>query len=148
MKTFADIADRARELYAAGALPTRQWTVQVICDHLAKAMTGSTGVLGPGPGGGTLPMYLRVAGRFLVITCGVIPNGRKSPERVMPRADVTWEDAINALDIAAALCRRKAQGEEPWLVHPMLGFSDARTWQRFHVVHARHHFRCLRVPGP
>ncbi|MDB5332406.1 MAG: hypothetical protein JWP03_3557 [Phycisphaerales bacterium] len=124
----------------------RQWTLPLICDHLAKAMTDSTGVLGPGPVRKPTPLYERVAGRFLVITCGVIPKGRKSPERVLPRADVTWTDAINGLDDAVALCRRKAQSDEPWLVHPLLGISDARTWQRFHIVHARHHFGCLRLP--
>jgi hypothetical protein len=144
LKTYSDIALVARELHAAEAAPTRQWTLPLICDHLARAMTGSTGVLGPGQS--PTPRLMQAVGRVLVLKFGFIPSGRKSPQRVMPQADVTWEAAIKNLDEAIALCREKMQGDQPWLVHPMLGFSDARRWERFHIVHAKHHFGCLRVP--
>ena len=109
-------------------------------------MTGSTGVLGPSPGHKTSPAYLQLAGRIIVLTFGFIPHGRVSPSRVVPQADITWEDAIRNLEAAIALCEKKMKTGEPWMAHPMLGFSDARRWRRFHMVHARHHFNCLRLP--
>lgn len=80
------------------------------------------------------------------MTLGIIPKGVKSPERVTPKADVTWDDAIASLEKAVAYCQQKSQTNEPWLAHPMIGFTDSRSWERFHLIHARHHFACLRIP--
>jgi hypothetical protein len=146
LKTYADIVARARELHAGGALPTRLWTLPLICDHLAKAMTGSTGALGPGPARELSSFPRRVAGRILVLTFGYIPKGVESPQRVLPRVDITWDDAIASLDAAVALCQQESRSGQSWIRHPLIGFSDAPTWERFHIVHARHHFGCLRVP--
>jgi hypothetical protein len=109
-------------------------------------MTGSTGVLGPGPVRPATPFIRKIAGRMLVLTFGYIPKGIKSPERVMPQADVSWDESIKNLEAAIALCRERSRIGEPWLTHPMIGFCDAGTWERFHIVHARHHFGCLRLP--
>ncbi len=146
MRTYTDIAARARALHAAGALPTRQWTLPVICDHLAKAMIGSTGVLGPGAATGkSTPPYRRIAGRILVLHLGFIPSGVPSPQRIIPQPDVTWDEAISRLDEAIMLCQAQSQTARQWIAHPLMGFSDPKRWQRFHLVHARHHFRCLRA---
>jgi len=147
LKTYADIAARARELHSAGALPTREWTLPMICDHLAKAMIGSTGALGPSPAHKPLPLMQRMVGQILLFQLGFIPSGRKSPERVLPRQDVKWEDAIGSLEEAIARCQEKMGTDEPWMPHPLLGFSDGRRWERFHIVHAKHHFGCLSMPG-
>ena len=145
MKCLVDIALHAKGLNASGAQPTGKWTLPMICDHLAKAMTGSTGVLGPGPATKPAPLFHQMVGRLVVMKIGFVPGGIKSPERVLPRADVCFDDAIQSLEAAIAMCEQKTKSGEPWLVHPLLGFSDARSWERFHLVHAKHHFAKLRT---
>ncbi|HET6251967.1 MAG TPA: DUF1569 domain-containing protein [Tepidisphaeraceae bacterium] len=148
MNSYPDIAVRARALHDAGASPTCQWSLPLICDHLANAMTGSTGALGPSPAqANSPPAIVRMMGRMLVLRFGFIPGGRPSPARVLPRPDIRWEEAIANLDRAIALCEKHRKTGGPWLAHPLLGFQDARQWQRFHLVHARHHFKCLRTSG-
>lgn len=121
----------------------RQWTLPMICDHLAKSMIGSTGAFGPSAAPLPPPLARRI-GRLLVLQLGFIPRGIKSSERIRPEPAIAWEPAIAHLDEAVMRCEQKSRTPDPWLPHPLIGFTDAATWQRFHLIHARHHFKSLR----
>lgn len=140
------IAAQARDLAARGAVPTGKWTLAQICDHLARAIEGSLGLL-PQNGPVTRRAWpTRVVGKFLILRLGFVPRGVKAPSHVLPPDDVVYQEAIRHLEAAAELFERKAA--EPGATcrkHPIFGFDDMETWRRFHLVHARHHLDFMKA---
>ncbi len=87
---------------------------------------------------------------LLVVKFGYIPNGRKAPERAMPRGlplDEVREGLLPELrKMASALdeCERKFGVRPKIMDHPFLGPLTAEEWRKFHWVHGRHHARQIR----
>lgn len=86
----------------------------------------------------------------LVVNFGYIPNGRKAPERAMPRGlplNEVREGLVPELrKMASALdeCERKFGMRTKIMDHPFLGPLTAEEWRKFHWVHGRHHARQIR----
>lgn len=87
--------------------------------------------------------------RLAVIQVGYFPNGRKSPERVLPRGTapekVTSEILGNVarMDVLIQECATRF-GHKPLVDHPILGPLTAAEWTKFHLVHGKHHAKQLR----
>jgi hypothetical protein len=87
---------------------------------------------------------------FLVVNLGYIPEGRKAPERAIPRG-MPVEEVENALaaelqqlGLALNECERKFGTRAKVMDHPFLGPLTAQQWRKFHWVHGRHHIRQIR----
>jgi hypothetical protein len=89
--------------------------------------------------------------RLFVTRFGYMPNGRKSPERAMPRGtpaqQVTSEimKNIERLDGVIAECEMRFSGGVPIAEHPILGPLTAGEWRGFHLTHGCHHAKQVRV---
>jgi hypothetical protein len=110
---------------------------------LAQAERILRGEHDPEPGGLTL------VGRVVLAT-GWIPRGRaRSPKFVEPREDASAQDALLALDRAAARleavrARREAiPGAPGRLRHFLFGGLTAAQWIRTAGVHTRHHLKII-----
>ena len=84
---------------------------------------------------------------FVVTGLGHLPQGRKAPERTLPRgmpaAEVTREIGPRILDMEdlIAQCEARFGKRTRVLDHPILGPLTARQWRKFHWVHGRHHVK-------
>jgi hypothetical protein len=145
--TLLVIAEQARAMATNGAVATGNWTLAQICDHLARAVEGSLGMLAPAVGGRKRPSWMtRTVGRILILKFGVVPRGVRAPAHVLPPADVVVDSALPRLQAAVEEFERRAAEPDVTLrAHPIFGFTDAATWRRFHMVHARHHLRFMKV---
>lgn len=95
----------------------------------------------------------------LVVTgFGFLPEGRKAPERTVPRGMaaeqviLAVDGEIRVMDDALAKCESKFGKNTRLLAHPVLGPMTAKQWRKFHWVHGRHHVRQItelrRTLGP
>jgi hypothetical protein len=67
-----------------------------------------------------------------------------SPKFVQPSASTEFDAAVKSLAAAAEAFEAKAARPcEAWIDHPLLGPMSGAQWRRFHVIHARHHFRIV-----
>lgn len=88
---------------------------------------------------------------FLVIKLGYLPNGRKSPDRVLPRGMSSEEvrlglaAELQKMDSELNACERRFGRRTKILDHPVLGPLTADEWRKFHLVHGRHHVRQIRA---
>jgi hypothetical protein len=87
---------------------------------------------------------------LLVVNVGYLPEGRKAPERALPRG-MAAEEAQQALvpelqKMSARLddCERRFGVRTKILDHPIIGPLTAEEWRKFHWVHGRHHARQIR----
>src|SRR5690242_11588983 len=77
--------------------------------------------------------------RIAVTRLGYLPNGRKSPERAMPRGTPAEQVAseivknIARLDGVIAQCEARFPGGVPIAEHPILGPLTAAEWRSFHL---------------
>jgi uncharacterized protein DUF1569 len=91
----------------------------------------------------------RVQG-FVVLDLGYFPNGRKSPERVIPRGMLAEEVSraivpeIQQMQSRLADCERRFGARTKVLDHMILGPLTAAQWRKFHLMHGRHHARQIR----
>ena len=83
----------------------------------------------------------------VVVSFGHMPEGRKAPERSLPR-DMPAEEVVKAIgpEIAAmddviAKCEARFGRGTRILDHPVLGPLTAPQWRKFHWVHGRHHVK-------
>jgi hypothetical protein len=87
---------------------------------------------------------------LLVLSFGYIPNGRKSPERVLPQGMLPEEvmtgigDELRNMDSILAECERQFGRRTNLTDHPFIGPLTADGWRKFHWVHGRHHLRQMR----
>ncbi len=100
-RSLLDIPVQARALAAKGAVPTGHWTLAQNCEHLARAIEGSLGLL-PQSSSIRRPSWpVRAVGYFFIFRLGYIPKGVSAPQHVLPPADITFEAAIARLEAAA-----------------------------------------------
>jgi hypothetical protein len=95
----------------------------------------------------TLPDWVRTT---VVVGLGYMPEGRKAPERSLPRGMPAAEvveaigPEIAAMDEVIAQCEARFGRSAPILDHPLLGPLTAQQWRKFHWVHGRHHVKQIR----
>lgn len=83
--------------------------------------------------------------KHALLATGRFPEDAPAPEMVRPTGGSSSSDAIRRLQEAVvAFMRKRSRADARWVYHPLLGRMDGRQWQRFHLIHARHHFAFLR----
>jgi hypothetical protein len=87
---------------------------------------------------------------FVVTGVGYFPNGVKSPPVALPRG-LPHEKAIfeigskiAEMDEIMSRCAVKFGARTKVLDHPVLGPFSVSQWQKFHLVHGRHHLKQIR----
>ena len=130
-----------------------KWNIQQIAEHLLLAIEGTglavreqmkKGALESRPGLG------QRVGRWLILSRGWFPAGRKSPEAAIPNRPVTLKTgdqladrlhgALTAFDSLGVEARKRI-GEGAIATHGALGALSMAQWSRFHLVHGRHHLK-------
>jgi hypothetical protein len=134
--------------------PAGKWNSAQILEHLLLTYKNTTRGLEKCREQGT-PLARRVTlkdrvATLLVVNFGYIPEGRKAPERAMPRgmaSDEVRQEVVPELQKMAAAfdeCERTFGARTKLLDHPFLGPLTADEWRKFHWVHGRHHARQIR----
>ena len=134
--------------------PEGKWTSGQVLEHLLLTYRGTNAGIANclekgAPLGTKVTLFHRV-GSLLVVNAGYFPQGRKSPERAVPkglpveevRRDILPE--IERMDAGLAECERKFGARAKVLDHPVLGPFSVRQWRKFHWLHGRHHARQIR----
>ncbi len=146
------LADRSdAEWHAA---PAGKWNAAQIVEHLALGLEWS----GKGfeerrardPMTRRPRTLLQRLANALIMGLGVFPPGRKAPQASVPAAYVprAGADAHFREGVARFLELEKlllpARRSDLFVKHPRLGDLTLEEWERFHVIHARHHARQIR----
>lgn len=131
-----------------------KWSVAQVVEHLDLTYTKNAAGLVRRLEKGLAPRRPRtrwqIVARFVVVTLGHFPTGRRAPETVMPTgrlfADVTpgLERHLIELDETLSAAERAFGAGVPVLDHPVIGPFSVSDWRRFHWVHTRHHMRQVR----
>src|SRR2546425_12019457 len=156
----ADLPERVLGPPAGGSgagwvvAPAGKWNAAQIVEHLALGLEWS----GKGfeerrardPMTRRPRTLLQRLSNVLVMGLGVHPPGRKAPTGSVPAAYVprASADAHFREGVARFLELEKlllpARRHDLFVKHPRLGDLTLEEWERFHVVHARHHVRQIR----
>jgi hypothetical protein len=140
-----------------GALrqPTKgKWTPAQITEHLLLTYKGTNAGLAKclaaaAPLAREITLKDRV-GILLVVDLGYLPNGRKAPERTIPRglpfqeARMAMFSELEKMALGLDDCERRFGARTRILDHPILGPLTANQWRKFHLVHGHHHVRQIR----
>ncbi len=134
--------------------PAGKWSSAQILEHLFLTYQGTNrGLMKCLEKGSPLATRATLKDRFatlLVVNLGYMPNGRKAPERAVPRgmAPVEAQRAITPelQQMGSGLddCERRFGSRTKIMDHPILGPLTAEEWRKFHWVHGRHHARQIR----
>ena len=82
-----------------------------------------------------------------VLDLGYFPEGRKSPERAMPKglpAEQVKAEILQKLvemDAAITRCENQLGASCRFMDHPVLGPLNGSQWRKFHLVHGLHHVK-------
>ena len=134
--------------------PEGKWCAAQVLEHLYLTYTGSSkGFERCLQEGRPLARAVTVKERIailLVTGLGYFPEGRKAPERTVPRG-MAAEEVVKAvaaqvavMDDLIAQCETRFGRSTRILDHPVLGPLTAHQWRKFHWVHARHHMKQIR----
>ena len=136
---------------------SEKWTPAQILEHLfltySNTNRGLQKCLDKGAPLATSATLKQRIGTVLVIKLGYMPEGRKAPERAVPRGmpaeDVRSSifDEIQKMESGLDECERRFGGSTGLMDHPFLGPLTASQWRRFHLVHGRHHAKQIRERG-
>ena len=131
-----------------------RWSLAQVVEHLDLTYTKNAAGLDRRLEKGLAPRRPRtrwqIVARFVVVTLGHFPTGRKAPETVLPTgrsfADVApgLERHLIELDEKLSKAERAFGARVPILDHPVIGPFSVSDWRRFHWVHTRHHLKQLR----
>jgi hypothetical protein len=131
--------------------PLGKWSSAEILDHLNLTYLGTIKncerCLTTGKAGSGANRTSKRWQRLYVVGLGLLPSGRKSPERVLPRGTPVEElttaifENINRMDKAIADCNDRFGHGNVIADHPILGPLTASEWCKFHFVHGKHHAR-------
>jgi uncharacterized protein DUF1569 len=131
--------------------PDGKWSAAQVLEHLYLTYSGSVKgferCLQEGrPLVHTATVKERVA-TLVVTSLGYFPEGRKAPERTIPRGMPAEEmvkaigDKLSAMDKIITQCETRFGPSTRILDHPVLGPLTARQWRKFHLAHALHHMK-------
>ena len=147
-------ATRGMDAAALARHPEGKWSAAQILEHLyltyAGSVKGFERCLQEGrPLARIVTLKERVA-ILLVTGLGYFPEGRKAPDRTVPR-DMPAEEVVGAtgeklaaMDDLITQCETRFGRSTRILDHPVLGPLTARQWRKFHLVHTRHHMKQIR----
>jgi hypothetical protein len=131
--------------------PAGKWNSDEIAEHLLltfkQTSRGLEKCLKTGsPIARSATLRDRIA-TLLVVKLGYLPQGRKSPDRALPRG-MSPEDVrrglaaeLQKMDSELNACSRRFGQRTKIIDHPFLGPLTADEWRKFHLVHARHHLQ-------
>ncbi len=139
---------------SSAQVPAGKWTPAQILEHLFLSYKHTNRALekcmeGGAPSATRATFKDRLAS-MVVITFGHIPNGRKAPERAIPRgmplAEVlpAFTAELQRLDAKLHQCESRFGARTKIIDHPFIGPLTAGEWRKFHWVHGRHHARQIR----
>lgn len=131
--------------------PEGKWSAAQVLEHLyltyAGSVKGFERCLQEGrPLARSVTFKERLA-TVLVTELGYFPEGRKAPERTVPRGMAAEEvvkaigEKLAVMDEIITQCETRFGRSTRILDHPVLGPLTARQWRKFHWVHARHHMK-------
>jgi hypothetical protein len=152
LQRLQDAITRATHGMDAAALtrhPDGKWCAAQILEHLyltyAGSVKGFERCLNEGRPLARTPTLKERVSTLLVIGLGYFPEGRKAPERTVPRGAAA-EDVVkvfgkelSAMDDLITQCETRFGRSTRILDHPVLGPLTARQWRKFHLIHAQHH---------
>ena len=128
-----------------------KWSAAEVLEHLYLTYTGTVKGLERVVQKGkpfASPITLKQRARITLVTrLNYFPNGRKSPEPVIPKgmsADKVMAEIgsqIATMGELLAQCEARHGTRTRVLDHPILGPLTARQWRKFHWVHGRHHVK-------
>jgi hypothetical protein len=134
--------------------PAEKWNAAQILEHLfltyKHTNRGLEKCLEQGAPSATRATLRDRFATVLVVNFGYLPNGRKAPERSVPRGmspeAVQSAIALELRKMSSILddCERKFGGRTKILDHVILGPLTADEWRKFHWIHGRHHARQIR----
>lgn len=130
-----------------------KWCAAEVLEHLYLTYTGTIKglekVLAQGAPLATRASLKQRLATLVVVGCGHMPTGRKTPAVAAPRGlddDVRARigGALETMDALLSRCEARFGRGVKLLDHPILGPLTAGQWRRFHAVHGRHHVKQLR----
>jgi len=131
--------------------PEGKWSIAEILEHLYLTYTGTIkGFERCLAAGKPLARPCTVKDRIqsmVVIRCGYLPEGRKSPSDATPKglppAQVRSEILARLVEMDVVIERAtRAYGTHTRLLdHPIIGPLRGPEWCKFHWLHSRHHLR-------
>jgi Protein of unknown function (DUF1569) len=137
--------------------PAGKWTAAQILEHLFLTYTntnrGLQKCLDKGAPLATSATLKQRVGTLLVVNLGYMPEGRKAPERAVPRGMPAEElrskifAEIQRMESGLDECERHFGASTELMDHPFLGPLTAGQWRKFHWVHGRHHAKQIRGRG-
>ena len=146
-----DSATRGMDAAALARHPDGKWSAAEVLEHLCLTYTGSSKgferCLQEGRPLARTPTLKERVSTLLVTGLGYFPEGRKAPERTVPRGMAagevvkTIETQIAAMDDLITRCETRFGRSTRILDHPVLGPLTARQWRKFHLIHAQHHMK-------
>jgi Protein of unknown function (DUF1569) len=146
-----DSATHGMDTAALTRHPEGKWNAAQVLEHLYLTYAGSAkGFERCLQEGRPLARAVTLKERFailLVTRLGYFPEGRKAPERTVPRGMVPEEivratmEKLAAMDDLITKCETRFGRSTRILDHPVLGPLTARQWRKFHLVHAQHHMK-------
>jgi hypothetical protein len=160
MMTFADLPDIVLVPFAGRPdgdwyrAPPGKWNAAQIVEHLALGLEWSGVGFEERKTRDPMtrrprPLVQRLA-RGLILVAGVFPPGRKAPSGSVPADQVDRGQAARHFTEGWERFRwlnqllLPARRFDLFVKHPRLGDLTIEEWQRFHLVHARHHAKQIR----
>jgi hypothetical protein len=132
-------------LMERGYTSVGKWTLGQVCNHLSKSLAASV----DGYPMKKAPWLLRktFAPIFLnkMLKTGVMPEGLKGPEFLMPKPDLDDRAEVEALRATLGLFARH---NGPMAEHPFFGTLTRDREERFHCIHCAHHLSFLLPNDP
>ena len=132
-----------------------RWSIANIIEHLDLTFSRNAAGLERRIAKGESPVrrrtFKQAAIRFVVVTIGYFPEGRKSPAMVVPQGRPYTEVAADIeshlvhLDRVMANAERVLGASRAVLDHPVIGPFSIDDWRKFHVVHTRHHIKQIKA---
>ena len=131
--------------------PQGKWSAAQVLEHLyltyAGTVKGFESCMQQGRPLARAASWKERVATFLVTSVGYFPEGRKAPERTVPR-DMAADEVVKALgeklaamDELITQCESRFGRSTRILDHPALGPLTARQWRKFHLAHGQHHVR-------
>ncbi|MBV9669466.1 MAG: DinB family protein [Acidobacteriales bacterium] len=128
-----------------------KWSVAEILEHLLLSYTGTikacSRVQAAGKSLATGVTWKQRLGQWYVIRLGRMPEGRKAPKGVEPigrfPATTLPELVLSTMDeLERTLMQCTTRfGDAKVIDHPVLGALSAAEFQKFHLIHGRHHIK-------
>src|SRR5271170_1465249 len=147
----------ALEIHPQGN-PNR-WNARQIVEHLVLTYKSSGSVLRQrlDKGRPTLarPTVKQRVPQFVLLGLGFMPSGRPAPASVRPgpvpdpvldgmAQAALFRSELQRMDDLLEECEKRF-GKQQMATHQILGPLSAKQWRRFHVVHAKHHLKQIKV---